>query len=148
MRTAYRLAVLLATATVPAAVLLAVRLSAQSPPLGEIVTRPVLVGTVALSTTSPGPGDTVLATVTIRADRSLRLQGITVAVRDERGRAVDAAGSSYDFPDYGPVKLDTRQKTLTSSQQYHERGTYVYFLQYRTDGRWHPLAPYSSFTVG
>jgi hypothetical protein len=148
MRTAQRVAVLLATAMVPAVVVFAVRHNSTSLELAEIPTQPVLVGTVTLSTTAPAPGDAVTATVTLGADRRLRLDGITVAVRDERGRAVDVVGRSYDFPDFGALDLGTTQKTFTLSRPYGTRGTYVYFLEYRTGSIWHPLAPYASFVVG
>lgn len=148
MRTAQRLAVLVVTAMVPATVVLAVRHSGASPPPGSPATSPVLVGTVSLSTTNPAPGVAIVATVTLRADRALRLDGLRVAVRDEWGRSADAAGRSYDFPDVGTVELSTVQQKRTFSHQYRVPGGYAYFLQYRSGGAWHDLAPYESFRVG
>lgn len=144
----WNVAVLVATAMVPAAVVLAVRHSRPAPPVGASATRPVLVGTVTLSTTNPAPGVGVVATVTLRADRPLRLEGLRVAVRDEAGRGTDAGGRSYDYPAAGAVELSMTPQTRTFSQLYRTRGRYVYFLQYRSAGAWHALAPYESFTVG
>ncbi|PZS36699.1 MAG: hypothetical protein DLM59_00615 [Pseudonocardiales bacterium] len=149
MRTG-RLGALLVTATLPAVLVFAVRHHqppAPSPAAGP-APGPVLVGSVALSTTSPAPGVAVVATVTIRADRRLSLDGMTVAVRDEGGRPADAAGRSYDFPSVGAMVLGTSARTLTFAHRYRTPGAYVYFLEYRSGGGWQPLAPYASFIVG
>jgi hypothetical protein len=148
MRPVQRLAVLVVTAMVPAAVVLAIRSdgSGHAPPAPA--PQSVLVGTIALSTQSPAPGTVLVATVTLRADRPLRLEGIRVAVRDAQGRAIDSAGRSYDFPGTGPIELGTAAQTFTFSTRFRTAGTYVYFLEYRSSGAWSVLPPYTSFTVG
>jgi hypothetical protein len=148
MRPVQRLAVLVVTATVPAAVILALRDGSSAGRPSALATQPALVGTVALSTTTPAPGAAVVATVTIRADRPLRLEAIRLAVRDEQGRAIDPGGRGYDFPTEAPVELGPAVRTLTFSNRFRTSGTYVYFLEYRSGSAWSVLPPYASFTVG
>jgi len=133
---------------VPTAVVLAVWQTGGSRSGSQEATKPVLVGSIALNTTTPQPGAAVIATITLRADRALKLDGLVLAVRDARGNAADAAGRGYDFPDAGPVELSTKSRTLTVAHQFFGRGTYVYFLRYRAGAKWQELPPYQTFTVG
>lgn len=117
-------------------------------PTHQVSTKPVLVGRIDLDPTQPRPGQPVIATITIRADRAVRLGDIVLSVRDARGKSADAAGRAYDFSDTGPIQLGAKSRTLTVAHEFPARGTYSYFLRYRIGKSWKTLPPYNTFTVG
>lgn len=114
----------------------------------HVKTKLALTGSIDLSPTAPRPGEPVIGTITIRADRPVQLADIVLSVRDSRGRSMDAAGRDYDFPATGPIRLGAKERTLTVGHQFPIRGTYSYFLRYRIGKTWHTLPPYNTFTVG
>lgn len=114
----------------------------------HIVTKPALVGRISLDPAAPKPGQPVIATLSIRADRRITLTGLVLAVRDARGSSTDGAGRAYDFPDAGAVRLDAKPHTLAVAHEFPTRGTYSYFLRYRVGTSWRTLPPYNTFTVG
>lgn len=114
----------------------------------NVTTSPALVGRIMLDPAAAQPGAPVIATIAIRADRSMSVDALVLSVRDARGKSADAAGRDYDFPDAGPVRLGPKARTVTVGHEFPTRGTYSYFLRYRIDTRWHTLPPYNTFTVG
>lgn len=114
----------------------------------RVATKPVLVGSISLNASNPSPGDPVIATITLKADRSMHLDAVMLSVRDAQGRSADAAGRGFDFADAGPLDIGSQARRVTVAHQFQARGTYVYFLRYRVGRDWHVLPPYATFTVG
>jgi hypothetical protein len=114
----------------------------------KVETKPVIVGSISFNTMQPTPGGAVIATISLRSDRPLRLDALVLSVRDAQGRAADAAGRGFDFPDTGSIELGPKERTVTVAHEFQESGTYVYFLRYRRGSAWQVLPPYDTFTVG
>jgi hypothetical protein len=146
MRRGWWRATLVAIALLPAVILLAVEQGDAQPGL-DVQTAPVLVGSITLRTRPATSGAVVVAAIAVRSDRALHLTGLVLSVRDAQGRADDAAGRPFDFPDAGPVDLGPQSRTLTVAHQLRTHGTYSYFLEYRENGPWQVLPPYYTFTL-
>ncbi len=134
-------------AAIPVTLLLTLR-SGPDQPAGRLTATPALVGSVHLDNAHPAPGTPVIATITIRADRTLPVDAMRLAVRDAKGSAADPAGRTYDFPPIGRIALGPQPQTITVAHEFPDSGTYVYYLQYRRAGKWQTLPPYNTFTVG
>jgi hypothetical protein len=92
----------------------------------------------------------VRAVVKLRADRTIKLTSLRIAVRDSHGADRDRDGRSLDLvpmPGQGALRLSTTYHTYVMHGVLHYAGTYTYHLVYSVGGTSHSLGPYPQLVI-
>jgi len=90
-------------------------------------------------------GDTVRATATVSSSVAKTVDRLSLAMRPE-GSTDSSQYKSFFYT--APYDVETSPKTVTGGRVVDQAGTYVVWLSFYENGRWHWLKPEREFTVG
>lgn len=83
----------------------------------------------------------VRAQAVVRSSRPIRVQALTIAVRDSNNNNYDFTGAKNN------VRITSRGYRFRPNARRFPPGNYTAFVAYKVDNRWYNLSPQISFTV-